>query len=288
MIPIILIYLTSFQTAPGNIVRGTVLDTFNNEAVTHANLMVHGLDVRRIPPGKAYGSSIRRDGSYETHEIPVGTYLFRVSAFGYLTYIDTIALTKSGQVLVKDILLEPAIVESPPEREQYHQRLAKDNAKKPILTIQLDRHTFKNGFLTINPSVRNSATMPIVLLRINECINPISAILKDSTGEIVRANLIRVDCMGKLFPDSTDTIQIQPSQTLEYPPVHLELYDFNRLPPGRYSVSLKYQFQKPRQLCCANFRPDYRTKYDSEIETLTTALRGEFLSINSISIENKP
>ena len=288
MIPVSLILLIALKASFGGTVKGTVFDTYENKPVTRANVMIHGLEVMAIPPGKAYGAAVDRNGSFEIKEIPVGTYIFRVSSLGYVSYTDTISLTASDQVLVKNIPLEPALAESPPAREQYHQRLAEENAKQPILTIRLESHTLKDGFLTINPSVNNSSTLPIVLLRINECINPITPIVKDITGKTLKPNLFYTDCMGKSIPDLADTIEVQPSQTVEYPPVLLELYDFKRLPQGKYSIWLKYRFHKPRRLSFANFRPDYRTKYESEIETLTTVLRGEFLSSNSIIFENKP
>jgi len=288
MIPVSLILLIALKASFGGTVKGTVFDTYENKPVTRANVMIHGLEVSAIPPGKAYGAAVDRNGSFEIKEIPVGTYIFRVSSRGYVSFMDTISLTQPNQLLVKNILLEPALVGSSPAREQYHQRLAEENAKQPILTIQLKSYTFKDGFITINPSVQNSSTVPIVLLRINECINPITPIVKDSTGEIIRSNLITIDCIGKSFPDSTDTIEVQPSQTVDYPPVTLELYDFRLLPRGIYSISLVYRFRKPRQLSFTNIRPGYRTEYKSEIETITTALRGEFLSLNSIIFENKP
>lgn len=288
MIPVIMIFLAALKAPLGGTAKGTVYDKYETEPVVHARVMIHGLEVTRIPPGKAYGTSVDRNGSFEIKEIPPGTYMFRVSSFGYVSYTDTISISKPGEVLVKDVPLEPALVESTPAREQYHQRLAEENAKKSILTIQLENHTYNDGFITVNTFVHNSSSEPIVLLRINECINPITPIVKDSTGQIVRPNLFYFDCMGKSIPNRSDTIQVQPSQAVDYPPVPLELYDFKKLPAGKYSIYLKYGFRKPRRLGSGNFRPDYRTEYESEIETLTTVLRGEFLSPNSIIFENKP
>ena len=234
------------------------------------------------------GSTVDQDGNYAIYNVPIGKHVVKFYGLTYISQTDTVIIIDSNQTAVCNATIKVPWVESPGNIEKYHQTIDAKNAKRPVLAINLECYTFREGFITIHASIRNNSDISLRVLRIFECIDPIEAIVKDDKGTIVRQNSMRSDCVGeKLFPDKDDVIRIPERQTIDYSPVKLWMYDFRSLPEGKYSITLKYKFKKSDRLCCYGFEADYKTRYQSELNTLITVLRGEYVSSNSIVFENK-
>jgi hypothetical protein len=239
--------------------------------------------------GSKLGAFTDRSGQYAINGVPTGKYFVKFSALTFVSQTETVDVVDSNQIITCDVDLPVPLLETSLQIEDYQRKLAEENSTRPILTIQLDYMSFRDGFVTVHPSMRNcSKDLPFTVLRIVECLNPIEAIVKDSAGKIVRPNLVRIDCLGeKIYPDWYDQISIPEDRTIDYVPVILNNYDFRRLPEGRYSIALKYNHQVPHQLCCFSFEPDYREKYKVTIDVLLRTLRGEYVSTNTLTFVNK-
>ena len=267
------------QASLAAVIKGTVTGEGDAKPLVGVNVTVLGTKL---------GSSTTMDGTYRITGIPVGTHILRTTSLAFVTQTDTITVLDSADVVVHNVVLKIPWVESTPWREQYHQRLAEENLKAPILTMHIDYFSFRKGFVTLHVSMRNNSSMSISLLRVFEGINPTRVIVKDSAGKTIHANLTMADWVGqKIFPDRNDVIPISASETIDYPAVKVWNYDFSRLPEGTYSIAFVYTFQKPKQLCCYGFPPDYRKKYNDVIDVLTTVLRGTYVSTNTITIDNR-
>lgn len=235
------------------------------------------------------GSATDPSGNYFINNVPIGKHVVRFSAITFVTQIETIAVADSNETIICNVELQTPLLESTPAIEEYQRKLEAENSKNPILTIHLDCMVFRDGFVTVHSSMRNnSKAWSFNVMRICECLNPIEAIVKDTNGKMIRPNLMRIDCVGeKIYPDWYDQIRVPEDQTIDYVPVKLEYYDFRRLPEGIYTIALKYKHQVPHQLCCFSYGPDYREKYKATIEILLTTLRGEYVSSNTLTFNNK-
>lgn len=234
------------------------------------------------------GSLVDGNGNYVIDNVPMGKHILRINGLLYITQTDTVIIYDLNQTIICNAMIKVPWVESTNDIENYHKAIEKENTKQPILTLKLDCYTFREGFLTLHASMQNNSDISFTLLRVFECIEPIEAIVKDSKGTIVPRIMMRTDCVGeKIFPDRDDVISVPERQTIDYSPVKLWMYDFRELPAGKYTIMLKYRFQKPDRLCCYGFDAEYKTKYQEELNTLTTLLRGEYVSSNSITFENK-
>lgn len=237
--------------------------------------------------GLRNGSVTTGDGTFQINNISPGLHTLRCSMPSFITATATVQVHDSSETVIHDFVLGVPIVDSPPSVEEYHHALQARNSQKPVLFIHLDSLGFKEGLITFHASMTNTADMPIYILRVDQCIDPISAIVRDSTGMLIKRNMTGSDCVGeKIYPDTTDEILITPGQTLNYPPCTLESHNFTHLPPGIYSIALTYEFKKPDQLCCYSFSADYKTRYANIISVLTTVLRGRYTSSNELTIAN--
>ena len=241
----------------------------------------------RIIHGEVEGP-VDRDGNFVINNVPIGKDILYLSAITYILQIDTIVIKNENQTVNLNITLRVPWVRSSASTEEYHHNIGLENEKSPIISINLDCFVFRDGFITVHPSFTNNSNIPLMILRIYGCINPIKAIVRDSSGEIIRPNMGRSDCLGvKIFPTRDDIINLPGHQTVDYPPAKLENYNFKLLPEGKYTIQLSYSFEKPERLCCYGFKSDYQEKYSDEIRTLTFVLRGYYISKNSITFINK-
>jgi len=238
--------------------------------------------------GTVLGSLVDKNGLYEIEHVPIGRHIVAFYGLTYISKYDTLIVADSNSITIHNVTLNVPLVESNDSLEKYHQRIDRENEKQKVLQIELHGYSFVNGRLKIQVSMHNTSSMPLNILRVEQCILPIEAIVRDSAGKIVRPTEIRVDCVGeKIFPDSNDVITLPEGKTITYPAVMLDYYNFNILPTGKYDVLLKYIFHKPGRLCCYNFTSKYKETYADVIKTYISSLRGEYESVNMLTVENK-
>jgi len=265
---------------PANIV-GVVKSKSDQKPYNLANLSLSNNNFNKVV-------SVDGRGRFTFDGIPAGKYVLKTNALGLVSRIDSISIKDSSKTYDLEIILSEAIIESNPETEKYHLQLLNENKKNPILTLTIEHFNFKNGIVTIYPSVRNNIDISFTLVRVFGCINYFSAVVRDGNGKVVDPNSHRIDCVGeKIYPTRDDLIIIPEEQTIDCPPVKLENYNFNLIPDGVYTLELVYKYEMPKYLCCESFRPDYRQQYEDVISTLITTLRGEYISSNKIKFENK-
>ncbi len=239
--------------------------------------------------GTKIGTYSMQDGAYEISNVPAGTSVLLFSAIAYVSRIDTLKVSSADSVIVHNVSLQIPTVVSTPSLEDYHKRIAAFNSKGSAITIHINSLDIKDGLIIPYLSVTNNTDLAIYVLKVFECINPMFGMITDNTGEAVKPNIPRTDCTGeKILPTLDDCLVIRSHQTIEYPAFTLEGFDFIHLPRGWYKVRIGYRFEKPVQLCCYAFPPDYQERYAEQILTLTTVLRGAYVSTNSVTFENKP
>ncbi len=168
-----------------------------------------------------------------------------------------------------------------PQLEAYHTRLQQMNEKMPVMRINIDSLKEYTHRLSAFLSITNTVNDSFYLFKSYPCFNKMIPEVSDSAGDKVKANLFIIDCVGeKTCPDENDLILIPPGGTVIYP-AELFFYNFERLPKGRYSIRMKYEFQKPEEintLFCWD---------DSAIDALITGLRGAYISDNTVTFINK-
>jgi hypothetical protein len=87
-----------------------------------------------------------------------------------------------------------------------------------------------------------------------------------------------VDCMGeKTCPDTTDLILIKPGTKINYPVTKLMFYNFSNIPKGKYSVKIKYEFEKPEEI------NTFYCRGNSTLKALISGLRGTYTSSNILT-----
>lgn len=275
-----MLMLFQLQIVVGGTIEGTIVDQESRQPLVGAIVALRDLGL---------GTHTAGDGRYQFSGVPTGQHVLQVQLLGYVDELDTVSLADSDSMLVHDITLERPWIESTEERDAYHAALEKENRQEAVLSIHVDSFALHGGSVTLFTSMRNNSTLPISLLRVFQCIEPARAIVVDSTGKVVPEQAVWVDCVGeKVFPDSSDVIQIPPSGTIRYPALVVWQYDFTRLPAGVYSAAIEYTYSPPKAFCCYNFRTDYRSRYANNIFTMTSVLRGTYRSENTITILNKP
>jgi len=277
----ILSFISVHLTLSAAVIKGTVRSREDHKPVD-PSCTVYFLNSR-------LGATTDQMGDYVINGVPIGRYIVRFSALTFITQIETVTVVDSNQTVICNIELQIPLIESTPAIEAYQHKLDSANSKNPILTFHLDCMVFRDGFVTIHSSMRNnSKEFSFHVLRICECLNPVEAIIKDSDGKTVPTNMMRIDCVGeKIYPDWYDQITVPEEQTIDYVPVKLEYYDFKQLPEGIYTIALKYKHHVPRQLCCHPYDADYRDKYKMTIQILLSSLRGEYVSSNTLTFDNK-
>jgi hypothetical protein len=262
-------------------VRGLVKYQRNGNPVSTALVQIRS----QMP---VYGAMTDHNGRYIIDDVKPGTYAVITIAAGCITRTDTLVIVNSRKTYRMDIKLFEPIINSDPVTEDYHRRLRSENDKHAILTLKITSYEINNGFLTVSTSIRNNSSNNFTIIRPSRTMNYFSAIIRDNRGKLIKPNTVMSDIVGeKIFPTGDDCITIPKQQIIDCPPFKLEFYNFNSFPQSRYTIRLKYRFEKPVSLGVYNFTPDYRDRYKDEINTLNTTLRGEYESSNIITIENE-
>ena len=91
-------WITAAAFANGSI-RGKVTDASNGKPLVGASVYLHELRT---------GTVTGADGTYQTAEIPSGTYLMEVSFMGYSSFLKTVRVDKSQEI---NVVLKPSVVE---------------------------------------------------------------------------------------------------------------------------------------------------------------------------------
>ena len=169
-----------------------------------------------------------------------------------------------------------------PQLEAYHIKLQEMNEKQPVMQIHIDSLKGIAHRHRVLLSITNTVKDSFYIFKSYPCFNKMIPEVVDSAGNKVKGNLIMFDCMGeKTCPDETDLILIPPGGTITYS-TELFFYSFDRLPKGRYSIRMRYEFQKPEEI-------NTRFCWDDEsaINALITGLRGTYVSDNTVTFITK-
>jgi hypothetical protein len=168
---------------------------------------------------------------------------------------------------------------STPQLEAYHRKLEESNKTKPVMIINIDSLTFSNEYLTTYLSMKNNSYDSIYIFKNYLCFNVIKPIITNEAGELINRNTMMMDCVGeKTCPDATDLILIKPGKTISYPITKLQFYNFKVIPKGKYSIKIKYDFQKPEEI---------NTFYCRNTDILIMGLRGTYTSSNELTFNNE-
>jgi len=275
----LLILLSSriaFGQYEGAVIKGIVTNSHTGDPVIEAP--VHILDSNRA-------TTTDTNGDYTIAGLSPGTYVLHVHYITYNQYVDTVVITDTHQVIEHNIVLQSPVVGlnevSNPQLEEYHNRLQKMNEKQPVMQIHIDSLKEFGHRLHAFLSITNTVNDSFYIFKTYPCFNKMIPEVSDSAGKKVKANLIMIDCVGeKTCPDETDLVLIPPGRTINYT-VKLFFYSFDRLPKGRYSIGMRYEFKKPEEI---------NTRFcwdESAVDALITGLRGTYISDNTITFINR-
>ncbi len=273
---LILFSHTAFGQYEGAVIKGNVTNSHSGDPVIEASVRL--LDSHRTTSSDA-------NGDYIFAGLSPGTYVMEAHYISLKQYIDTVVINEPNQIIGHNIVLQSYMVDlediTNPQLEAYHTRLQQINEKMPVMRIHIDSLREYAHRLTAFLSITNTINDSFYIFKSYPCFNKMIPEVSDSAGDKVKANLIMIDCVGeKTCPDENDLILISPGGTVTYP-AELFFYNFERLPKGRYSIRMKYEFKKPEEintLFCWD---------DSAIDALITGLRGTYISDNTISFINK-
>ena len=276
---ILFIFLVNINLS-GAVIQGNVTFADGEKSYEIVNVIIKGSKL---------GCVANRDGTYKINNIPAGKIIIIYAAISYVSQVDTIYISDSSQVVIHNAELQIPFVVSNSYVENYQNMIIEENKKNPVLSITLDCYSFRDGYVTVHANMRNNSLIDFSVLRIYQCINYVSAIVKDSSGNIIRPIRFAIDCMGeKEIPTRDDEIDIPAWQSVDYPPIKLTGYDFKKLPPGKYTIAIRYKFIRPERLPGTyGYDKDYKKRYEQEIHTLITTLRGEYVSENVLTVLNK-
>jgi len=271
----VLFLLCNLRTYSASI-EGFITDSEMNDPLIGANIIIIGTYTGAVTNVKGY---------YIIKDLSPGKYKLRSSYIGFKTRIDSVTIVDSNQIIKLNIKLKVPYVDlntmSTPKIEAYHKKLHEINKIKPVLLIDIDSLTYSKKFLTAHLSMKNNVDDSIYVFKNYPCFQVIFPIIKDSTGKLIRQNMGMYDCLGeKECPDLKDLILIKPGEKINYP-VKIMFYDFGKMPKGKYSIEIKYEFNNIEKFntffCGRKFNPI----------ALVTGLRGSYVSSNSIEFNNK-
>jgi hypothetical protein len=274
---LLLIILLSIIQIYGATIEGIVTDSRTGEPLIGANVTILNTNI---------GAGTNNEGYYIIKDLFPGKYIIRTSYIVYSSHTDSINITGYDERVRLNIRLKSPIVDldsvSNPELEAYHEKLHEMSEDKPIININIDSLRYSNGYLTAYISMTNVIGETIFVFKNYSCFNVLKPIVIDSTGKTIKRNMIMIDCVGeKTCPDPTDLIQIKPGATIKYPITKLEFYNFTKIPKGKYTVKIKYEFKKPEEI------NTFYCRGNSVIKTLIKGLRGTYVSSNELTFINR-
>lgn len=258
-------------------IKGKVTDADDGQPLIFADILVVNTTTRAITDVKGY---------YIIKDLRPGKYILRTSYLGYETKFDTVKIASQDEIVELNIKLRVPYLDlklvSTPENEAYHKRLEEINKTRQVLQINIDSLKSTGEFLTAYLSMTNNAEDSLYVFKDYYCFNVLKPVITDSTGKLIKRNMGGGDCIGmKTCPDTTDMILIRPGQSIKYPVTELKFYGFSHYPAGRYSVKVKYEFDKPAKI------NTFYCRGSSVMKALITGLRGTYISSNEITYINK-
>lgn len=242
-------------------------------------------------------------GFFRFYNLPAGTYSLKVYGFTYKIYMDTIIIKKIDQFVAIDIKLKSAVFnfDTDAEIEEYHSYV---NQFKPeeILEIKIDSiESFGRNDLSLSAhphdvvvysTFTNLTEKSIYVIRDVQCLRMIDPIIVNSENAVMESNSAFIDCVGmKERAYLEDFFEIKPHSSITYSPIVLYFNDFRRYPADEYSIRIKYRFKFVNKLPgISGLSPGdddvYKEKNKDIIYCYSKALRGEYISVNSIEFEN--
>jgi hypothetical protein len=269
-----------------------VTDEDDNKPLIAVNLMI-------IMPAKMNkGAVTSADGKFILGNLSIGDYTIRVTYIGYWNKNFTFSVKKEDEILNFDIKLKVGAVymDSVSEIENYHRSFSQLKPED-ILDIHVDSLEFwkiklKEGSYSfdffLHSTFTNKTDKDIFVLADLPCYPIIKPLVKNSNRDIVKNNMIMVDCMERAIPDSSDFLVIHPHSSIKYPPVRMTLYNFLNYPKDTYTIKMIYKFSRPDKLPGFFSRPemDYKYIYRKAILYFNIALRGEYISTNEVKFDN--
>ncbi|MGE5432899.1 MAG: carboxypeptidase-like regulatory domain-containing protein [Syntrophomonadaceae bacterium] len=237
-------------------------------------------------------------GNFILESLPVGNYTIRIYSIGYFTSTVSFSILKNEDLINLDVKLKTGkvYIDTVAEIENYHRSLSKLRPED-ILDIHVDSlelrkikfkgDSFAFDFL-LHSTFTNKTDTDIFVLADLLCYPIIKPIVKNSRGEIVKKNMMMVDCMEKNIPASSDFLVIHPHTSIKYPPVKMTLYNFFNYPKDTYTIKMIYSFRRPDKLPGLFSNPDldYKNIYKEAFLYFNTALRGEYTSSNEVKFDN--
>ena len=269
-------FLFSIQLVTSSaVIKGKVYDAETKQPLCCANVVIHELMI---------GDGCGNDGEYTIKNMLMGQYTVKVTLIGYITLIDSIKVEGSDDVLEMNFELYPCLNEdsvSINKREAYNQKMQELNEKEPVLEVVIDSLEYNEGTLQVYSSITNKADDSVYVLRTFNLFDVMSATITDEEGNKVKGTRTFLDYIGeKVCADVSDLILIRPHAKINYPAFDLWEYGFDRMLKGTYTIKIEYEYVqgKPFIPC---------TLDESNIKALALALRGKYISANSITFENK-
>jgi hypothetical protein len=274
-------------------IRGTVKSDNNNQLLVGATIRVIE------PPGLLNkGCVTDSKGSFILNELPVDNYTIRIYSIGYFTSTVSVPILRNDDLINLDIKLKvgSVYIDSVSEIENYH-RAFSHLKPEDILDIHVDSLEFRKMRLKegsyafdffLHSTFTNKTDKDIFVLADLPCYPIIKPLVKNSNRDIVKNNMIMVDCMERAIPDSSDFLVIHPHSSIKYPPVRMTLYNFLSYPKDTYTIKMVYKFSRPDKLPGFFSRPemDYKYIYRKAILYFNIALRGEYISTNEVKFDN--
>lgn len=263
-------------------ITGKVTDSESGEALALVNVG---------EPDRALGAVTAEDGSFRIESVGSGTHIIRVALIGYFALKDTIYVRATDRIIERNYALTPyrPTITSTKEIEAYHEHLRQLSLKRPVLRIRMDSLAYSDGAVSLYSTFFNESDTSIYIIKLWQCAEPklprpivfddAQHPIEPTTLSHHRPDIIDLSCdmLPRRLFDRSDLVEIMPHSTVEYRSVRY--YGLNRLPTGRYSVGMRYEF----------FGPDsIRGMFaDPTDDAVVVALRGSFDSENTIQILNK-
>ena len=273
---LILIHISNYLHA--GVFKGKVIDRDTNESVVGANVILGNSN---------FGCATNMYGEFLIENIPSGIYSVKLSSMGYTDLKDTIKITDEDEIVNKEYILGFGIViEDDPEIEKYHSYLDENCKSTDILSIKLDSIFYDGKFLYYDATVSNNTDTTIYLPDSIEYWSIFSIYLTNDALQIVAPNLrgdVDFANTTSSYPRGSDIIEIRPNCSYSYKDIKVSNYDFSRLHKATYTVSLIYQFNKPKYINKIFLKNRDPNKI---MNTISKYVRGKYYSDNYLSFKN--
>jgi hypothetical protein len=254
--------------------KGKVIDYDSNNAISGADIFIQGTNK---------GCSSDNEGHYVINDLPIGKNILIIRSFGYIRINDTISVVNNDINIIINYKLQFSCIDYKihqlPKYIKYHKDLKANLKNNNIISFSVDSLVLEQNGLYFYSTFINNTSLPVYILRENECIKPFEFIITNSKGDQIKSNCISLSCDTKLFfnPDSNDLIFIPPLSKYHYPKTICWLYDFSFYPNDQYIITIFYEKRNPLKLRLGRLIDNnYEIKYKSEIYAAQIALRGKY------------